>query len=68
MIEIRQAQNELQWDRLLDPFGHTSGLLCRKHAQHSMRLRSPHPHVLYERTGDNALSEIGDDEKSVSQE
>ncbi|MCU1320400.1 MAG: hypothetical protein JWM43_49 [Acidobacteriaceae bacterium] len=54
MIEIRQAQDELPGNRLLDPSGHTSGLLCRKHAQHSMRLRPPGPSGLDERTGDLA--------------
>ena len=39
MVDIRQAAEEnLPRNRLLDLFGHTSGLLCRKHAQHSMRL------------------------------
>jgi hypothetical protein len=39
MVEIRQAEDDLPGNRFLDdPFGHTSGLLCRRHAQHSMLL------------------------------
>ena len=38
MIEIRQAKNSLPHDMLFGPLGHTGGLLCRKHAQHFMRL------------------------------
>lgn len=53
MIEIRQAQDDLPENRLLDPFGHTSGLLSRRHAQHSMRLSSRARTMrLDERTGD----------------
>jgi hypothetical protein len=40
MIEIRQAEDDLSGHCLLDPFGHTSGLLCRRHAQNFMRRRS----------------------------
>ena len=38
MIEVRQAENEFPGNVLLGPFGHTRGLLCRRHAQHCMRL------------------------------
>jgi hypothetical protein len=34
MIEIRQTEDDL----LLGLFGHTRGLLCRRHAQHCRRL------------------------------
>jgi hypothetical protein len=40
MIEIRQAKDNLPGHSLLDSFGHTSGLLCRTHAQHLTRRRS----------------------------
>jgi len=37
MVEIRQAEDDLPGNRFLDLCGHTSGLLCRRHDQHSMR-------------------------------
>lgn len=39
MIEIWQAQSEISGNTLRDPSGHTDGLLCREHAEYSMRLR-----------------------------
>jgi len=32
MIEIRQAEDDFPRNRLLNPLGHTGGLLCRRHA------------------------------------
>ena len=38
MIEVWKAKDGLPDEVLPGPLGHTSGLLCRRHAQHSMRL------------------------------
>ena len=55
MIEIRRAQDDISGSWLLDPFGHTSGLLSRRHAQHSMRQpKRVYVNGLNERTGDFA--------------
>lgn len=58
MIEIRQTQDELPGNRLPDSSGHTSGLLCRKHAQQFMRVPSKvHTAGLDERRGRLCASE-----------
>jgi len=43
MIEIRQAKDELPGNELLDPCGHTSGLLCRKYANTLCAYDDPAP-------------------------
>ena len=58
MIEVWQAKNSLPHDMLSGPFGHTGGLLCRRHAQHSMRLPRAQVISLEQRTGDLATIQI----------
>jgi len=55
MIEVWQAKDGLPDDMLSGPLGHTGGLLCRRHAQHSMRQpKRVYVNGLNERTGDFA--------------
>ena len=62
MIEVWQAKDGLPDDMLCGPLGHTGGLLCRRHAQHSMRQpKRVHVSGLDERTGDDALVPNPDD-------
>jgi hypothetical protein len=61
MVEIRQAEDDLPGKGFLDdPCGHTSGLLCRRHAQHSVRLPLwAETNDLDERIGDLSSFETG---------
>lgn len=60
MIEVWKAKGGLPDDMLPGPLGHSGGLLCRRHAQHSMRmLKAAHAIRLEERIGDLSLIEVG---------
>ena len=57
MIEVWQAKDGLPNDMLSGPLGHTGGLLCRRHAQNSMRPPRTEVLLLEERTGDFACND-----------